>query len=214
MPRKRLIAPEFFKHGALYDAEVSSKLPLRLAFAGLWTQADRRGYFAWKPRELKTDVLPYDPCDMTDVLLALCEHGFITRFARDGHEFGMVPTLGRWQTFHVKEKPNGHIPEPLTQLHGAGTVSAPTRPSADTPVAVAVAVAVTGTGTKEKELLAEKESRRRQASARGEERSPNGAPSPPLALPPRQSAAKDASHDPERVGDILQRLPWDAPEIN
>ena len=63
MGRKRFVSPEFFKHPELFDAEVSSGLPLRLAFAGLWCQCDRRGVFAWSARALKTDILPHDDVD-------------------------------------------------------------------------------------------------------------------------------------------------------
>ncbi len=34
MARKRMVAPSFFKHADLYEAEASTGLPLRVAFAG------------------------------------------------------------------------------------------------------------------------------------------------------------------------------------
>ncbi len=203
MARKRLIAPEFFKHPELYNAEKATGLPLRVAFAGLWTQADRRGYFAWKPQQLKLDVLPYDSVDMEAVLTALCQHGFVTVFARDGHQFGTVPTLPKWQTFHINEKPNPHIPEPLAKMNGADPVVAPEQHSASTPVAVTVAVAVTGTGTK-------KEEKEEKEIGRHRERAPEAAPlrsaslgAPSLAAIPFKPPA--VRHDPERIEDILPR---------
>ena len=57
MARIRTIKPEFFRHEALFEAEHRAGLPLRLAFAGLWTAADREGRFKWRPRQLKLDVL-------------------------------------------------------------------------------------------------------------------------------------------------------------
>jgi hypothetical protein len=111
MARKRFISPSFFTHGALYDAEVSSGLPLRLAFAGIWTACDRRGLFEWKPRELKLAILPYDDVDFSTVLGALEAAGFITRYVVDHKEIGQVPSLPRWQSFHPNEKPSD-IPEP------------------------------------------------------------------------------------------------------
>lgn len=152
MPRKRLIAPEFFQHGELYDAEVATGLPLRLAFAGLWTQADRRGLFRWKPRELKLAILPHDPVDMSSTMLALCQHGFVHYYRTDdGREFGAIPNFGRWQTFHVRERPDAQIPEPqgfsdpptppVSRYSASGTVPAPVQHRASTPVTV------TGTGT-------------------------------------------------------------------
>lgn len=146
MPRQRLIKPEFFKHGELYDAEESTGLPLRIAFAGLWCQADRAGRFAWKPRELKTDILPYDPVDFTDVLDALERHGFIRGYTVDGKRFGVIPSFEKHQSFNVKEYPS-RLPSPpddtstktvaLPPQHHAETVPAPTQHRAN----------ITGRGT-------------------------------------------------------------------
>lgn len=71
MARIRTIKPEFFRHAGLFDLEQETGLPLRVAFAGLWTAADREGRFAWKPRELKLDCLPFDLVDFSRVLDAL-----------------------------------------------------------------------------------------------------------------------------------------------
>ncbi len=68
MPRRRLISPQFFVDGELYDAEHQSGLPLRLAYAGLWCHADRRGYFEWRPRELKLGIMPHDLVDMSSTM--------------------------------------------------------------------------------------------------------------------------------------------------
>lgn len=111
MARKRLVAPEFFTHGELYDAEATAGLPLRVAFAGLWTVSDRRGLFRWRPRELKLALLPYDPCDFADVLVALEAAGFIERYVVDGKEYGRIPSFSQWQTFHRNEQPSD-VPEP------------------------------------------------------------------------------------------------------
>jgi hypothetical protein len=164
MARKRLVSPELFLHGELFDAEQESGLPLRLAFIGLWTQADRRGLFAWKPRELKLHVLPHDAVNMADTMSALCRHGFVEYYEVEGKGYGRIPNFHRWQTFHVRERPDLRIPEPLTgstpmMPQGqarAGTVLAPCSPSASTTVSDAVAVADAGTiaGAGAKELNA------------------------------------------------------------
>jgi hypothetical protein len=113
MARKRLISPEFFKHGSLFDAEQSTGLPLRLAFAGLWCQADKEGRFKWRPRELKLDILPYDQTDFGAVLSALQTFGFVKAYVVDGEAFGVIPSFGKWQTFHHTERPSV-LPSPLT----------------------------------------------------------------------------------------------------
>jgi hypothetical protein len=82
-----------------------------VAFAGLWTQSDRRGYFRWRPRELKLDILPYDNVDFADVLGALKAAGFVEHFVVDGKDYGKIPSFGQWQTFHPNERPSD-VPEP------------------------------------------------------------------------------------------------------
>lgn len=103
MARIRSIKPEFFRHEELYEAESETGLPLRVAFAGLFTVADREGRFKWKPKTLKFDVLPWDDVDMNTVLLALREHGFIKHYTVDGKSYGWIPTFADHQVINNKE---------------------------------------------------------------------------------------------------------------
>jgi len=74
--RIRSIKPEFFKHEELADLE-----PLaRLLFIGLWCLADCEGRMLDRPRRIKVEVLPYDDCDVPDMLGALDQWGFISRY--------------------------------------------------------------------------------------------------------------------------------------
>lgn len=111
MARIRTIKPEFFRHERLYDAEREHGLPLRLAFAGLWTAADREGRFRWSPRALKLDCLPYDDVDFERVLDALASRGFVVKYAVDGKEYGLIPGWSTHQVVNNKEKPSD-IPAP------------------------------------------------------------------------------------------------------
>jgi hypothetical protein len=86
-------------------------LPLRVAFAGPWTAADREGRFHWKPRQLKLDCLPYDEVDFSRVLDALATRGFIVKYAIEGREFGFIPSWHQHQIINNREKPS-EIPEP------------------------------------------------------------------------------------------------------
>lgn len=126
MSRTRLIRPGFFRDADLYDAEVKHSLPLRVAFAGLWTVADREGRFRWKPREIQPDVLPYDPVEMITVLEALKEEGFIQTYVVDGKEYGLIPGLADHQTFH-KTEPASKLPAPVGSPlpHRETTVASP-----------------------------------------------------------------------------------------
>lgn len=111
MARIRTIKPDFFRHAGLYDAEQATGLPLRVAFAGLWTAADREGRFEWKPRELKLDCLPFDEVDFSRVLDALATRGFIEKYACDGREFGFIPSWRLHQVINNRETAS-NIPKP------------------------------------------------------------------------------------------------------
>jgi hypothetical protein len=150
MPRKRLVSPEFYTHSALYETEASTGLPLRLAFSGLWTQADRRGIFKWRPRELKLAILPYDPVDFGAVLDALASGGFVESYTANGERLGIIPKFARWQTFHHAERPSdvpapgepGASPVLALDQPGGSRVLAPDQPGSNPTVAVTVTVAV------------------------------------------------------------------------
>lgn len=111
MARIRTIKPEFFRHEALYEAERETGLPLRIAFAGLWTAADREGRFRWSPRQLKLDCLPYDDADFSRVLDALMTRGFIVKYTVEGKHYGHIPSWQQHQVINNREKPSD-IPDP------------------------------------------------------------------------------------------------------
>ena len=107
MSRIRTVKPELFRHEALFDAELDSGLPLRLAFVGLFTVADCEGRFPWKPRTLKLDVLPHDTVDFSAVLTALERAGFIQSYEANGTRYGLIPGFAKHQHINIKEKEKG-----------------------------------------------------------------------------------------------------------
>ena len=123
MARIRTIKPEFFRHEALFEIERKSGLPLRLAFAGLWTAADRDGRFKWRPRQLKLDVLPYDEANFEAVLSELVSGGFVIKYVIDGDAFGVIPSWTRHQVINNREAASV-LPAPLVDacLTRAGRV--------------------------------------------------------------------------------------------
>ena len=109
--RIRTIKPEFFNHEALFEAERQSKLPLRLAFIGLWCAADREGRFKWEPRRLGVQIMPYDQIDFARVLDALMTRGFLVKYATETGAFGHIPTFAKHQVINNRERPS-ELPEP------------------------------------------------------------------------------------------------------
>jgi hypothetical protein len=132
MARIRTIKPGFFRHADLFDAEAKHGFPLRLAFAGLWTAADREGRFEWNPRALKLDCLPYDDVDFSKVLNALAEEGFLIKYKVGARTYGCIPSWSKHQQVNSRETASSipahdedsastcmHTPEPV-QDRGEG----------------------------------------------------------------------------------------------
>lgn len=106
MARSRNLKPGFFK-----NEELAAISPLaRLAFAGLWTLADREGRLEDRPKRLKVEVLPYDAVDMETLLAEIAAAGFIRRYEANGYRFLDIPTFLKHQNPHTKE-PKSEIPQ-------------------------------------------------------------------------------------------------------
>ena len=103
MARIRTVKPALFRHEDLFEAEASTGLPIRLAYIGLFTVADREGRFKWRPREIKLDVLPYDDIDFSRVLDALLTRGFVRKYMVDGKEYGWIPSFTEHQAINGRE---------------------------------------------------------------------------------------------------------------
>ena len=112
MTRIRTVKPDLFKHEDLYEAEMTSHLPLRMAFIALFSCCDREGRFCWRPRRLKIEMLPYDDVDMTQILDALVIHGFIKKYQCSGEWYGCITSWLRHQRVNQRE-PESEIPSIL-----------------------------------------------------------------------------------------------------
>lgn len=126
MARIRSIKPEFFRHHRLYVAERETELPLRIAFAGLWTVCDREGRFRWQPEEIKLDCLPYDELDFARVLDALVTRGFVVRYTSGGRDYGWVPGFARHQVVNGREA-GSKLPVPPETIDASGELTSETR---------------------------------------------------------------------------------------
>lgn len=127
MARARNIKPGFFTNDLLAEVPPMG----RLLFAGLWTLADREGRLEDRSKRIKAQILPYDLCDVEDLLQHLARRGFIQRYATtSGSRYIQVKNWAKHQQPHVKESPST-IPAP--DEHGASTVQAPDEPGIKTP---------------------------------------------------------------------------------
>lgn len=125
MGRIRTVKPELFSHEQLFDAETETGLPLRLAFIGLFTCCDREGRFKWRPRTLKTDVMPHDNVDFARVLDALLTRGFVSKYACNDNLYGFIPSWHKHQVINNRES-QSEIPAPTeTSLISITSTRAP-----------------------------------------------------------------------------------------
>jgi hypothetical protein len=122
MGRIRTIKPEFFLDEDLFDLEKQSRLPVRLAYAGLWTQADREGRFEWRPRTLKAAILPHDGANFEKILEALERSGRLHRYGFDGREYGWIRSWKRHQVINNKER-ESNFPPPHGEVTGGHALS-------------------------------------------------------------------------------------------
>lgn len=111
MGRIRTVKPEYFKHLKLFELEESTGLPLRVAYAALWTVADREGRFTWIPRQLKIDCLPYDDVDFSRVLDALMTRDFVRKYTINDDVFGYIPAFSDHQVINNRESAS-KLPNP------------------------------------------------------------------------------------------------------
>jgi len=99
MARSRNIKPGFFLNDELAEIE-----PLgRLLFAGLWTVADREGRLKDSPKKIKACVLPYDNCDVNELINELWQKKFIVRYSADGENYIAILNWKKHQNPHIKE---------------------------------------------------------------------------------------------------------------
>ncbi len=112
MARARNIKPGFFTNDVLAECSALA----RILFQGLWCHADREGRLEDRPRKLKAEILPYDECNIEDLLSQLDYRGFIIRYSHGAERFIQVVNFCKHQNPHVKEQ-ESTIPAPC--LSGA-----------------------------------------------------------------------------------------------
>lgn len=108
MPVKsRVMKLSFLKNEDLAEQEPLARLLLQ----GLWFLADRDGRLEDRPKRIKAEVLPYDSCNV-DELLSNLNGTFIQRYEVAGKRYIQVLN---WHNASVyKNEPSLNIPEPLS----------------------------------------------------------------------------------------------------
>jgi len=112
--RIRTIKPEAHLDEGLWDLEQELGAPVFRAFTGLWNYADKEGRFEWRPRPLKSLILPYWDGDFSRVLDALVTRGFLVRYTVAGREYGLVRTFAQHQVINNRETESKLPPPPPT----------------------------------------------------------------------------------------------------
>lgn len=103
MARARNIKPSFFNNDELAELE-----PLaRLLFIGMWTIADFKGCFEYKPKRVKVQLLPYDDCDIESLAINLDKSRFISIYSVQGQLYVKVLNFDKHQNPHKNERDKG-----------------------------------------------------------------------------------------------------------
>lgn len=103
MARARNIKPSFFTNDELSELD-----PLaRLLFIGMWTIADFKGCFEYKPKRLKVQLLPYDDCDIEKLAINLDKSGFISIYSVRDQLYAKVMNFDKHQNPHKNERDKG-----------------------------------------------------------------------------------------------------------
>lgn len=103
MARARNIKPSFFSNDELAELD-----PLaRLLFIGMWTIADFKGCFEYKPKRVKVQLLPYDNCDIEKLTINLDKSGFISIYSVLDQLYVKVLNFDKHQNPHKNERDKG-----------------------------------------------------------------------------------------------------------
>lgn len=81
----------------------------------MWTVADFKGCFEYKPKRLKVQLLPYDDCDIEQLANILDKSGFISIYSVQGQRYIKVVNFHKHQNPHKNEKEGGSQIPDITQ---------------------------------------------------------------------------------------------------
>lgn len=108
MARSRNIKPAFFQDDRLGELSIYA----RMAFIGLWTLADFKGCLEFRPKMLKVQILPYDECDIEEIINSLDKARFIRYYVVCGKKYIKIVNFEKHQNPHKNERDAGsEIPD-------------------------------------------------------------------------------------------------------
>jgi hypothetical protein len=86
-------------HPGLFTDEAFVSCPplARILLLGIWTEADDRGVFEWKPMTLKMRLLPADISDVAKLLGDLAACDIVKKVTINGKTYGLVRNFCRFQ---------------------------------------------------------------------------------------------------------------------
>lgn len=96
MARIRSVHPGLFKDEAFMDLVDEAPAAVALLL-GLWCAADDAGFFEWKPRTIKAEVLPASKHDVVPLLRELVRLNFVRQFEIGGRQLGVIRNFVRFQ---------------------------------------------------------------------------------------------------------------------
>lgn len=103
MARARNIKPAFFLNTDLSEVPALG----RLAFIGLWTLADYKGCVECNFKKIKAQILPYDECDIEQLMNNLEQFRFIRYYFVQGIRYIKIENFERHQNPHKNERDSG-----------------------------------------------------------------------------------------------------------
>jgi hypothetical protein len=99
MARSRNIKPSFFTNDDLAECDCEA----RILFIALWCIADREGRLTYRPKKIKVEALPYDDCDIVNLIEQLCNYRFIFIYSNNGKQILQINKWSKHQNPHHKE---------------------------------------------------------------------------------------------------------------
>lgn len=119
MARMRTLKIGFFTNDQLAELPALT----RLLFSGLWLLADREGRLENRPKRIKAELLPYDDCNIAEMLGQLETAGFIERYTAHEIPCIQIVNFAKHQCPNAKEAPSV-LPkrEQQNTLHHSGTI--------------------------------------------------------------------------------------------